>query len=129
MPIKKPKGIITGGWDDVTLVCACHDTKEDMVKMVIQEGPTSLFYACPKYREENRIEGERACNNRLSLEDYTKMLEYLHGTIVEAELNDERIQLTNFTWKNPKGTQFKVLLHNGNKLVISVYNKRAISGR
>lgn len=122
--IKKPKGIITGGWNDVTLLCACH---QEPVELVLQSGPSSLFYACPKYHQENRIEGERACNNRLSLEDFTKMLEHLHGTIIDSEMRDQHIQLTNFSWKNPKGTQFRVLDHHGDKFTISVYNKRAIN--
>ncbi|NLT14039.1 MAG: hypothetical protein GXY05_06820, partial [Clostridiales bacterium] len=95
--------------------------------MVIQNGPTSMFYACPKYRPENREADERGCNNRLSMEDFTKMLEHIHGIIVEAEMNDERIQLTNYTWKNTKGTVFKVIATNGKKMTISVLNKRAMS--
>lgn len=118
-------GVITGSWDDVVLVCT-HNHKEP-VEMVIQQGPSSPFYACPKYHEENRAPGERMCNNRLSLVDFTKMLEYLHGRIIESELQDRRITLTNMAWKDRKGTEYKVLKHEGNKLVISVYNKRAMN--
>ena len=124
MPNKNVKGLITGSWNDVTLVCACHDKP---VNMVIQQGPSSLFYACPKYHLENREAEERGCNNRLSMEDYTKMLEHLHGLLVEAEMNDERLQLTNYTWKNAKGTQYKVIKQDGDKMIVSVYNKRAIN--
>jgi ribosomal protein L15 len=95
--------------------------------MEIQEGPSSLFYACPKYKMENREPDERACSNRLSLEDYTKMLEHLHKLIIESEANDEKIDLTNYTWKDRKGTEYKVLSQQGNKLKIQVYNKRALA--
>lgn len=115
--------MITNSWDDVTLVC-CNRHAEP-IPMVIQKGPSSLFYACPKYKDHD--EDERACNNRLSLQDYTAMLQHLHKMIVEAELNDERLILTNYSWKDRKGTLFKVLQHDGNKLVIMVENKRAIN--
>lgn len=122
--MKKQSGIITGSWEDVTLICGGNHPEP--VELVLQQGPSSLFYACPKYHPENRDDGERACNNRLSIEDYTKMLEHLHGVIIDAELNDQRIQLTNFTWKDRKGTLYKVVSQNMDKLVISVYNKRAV---
>lgn len=118
------KAMITGSWDDIQLVC-CY-RHERPVPMIIQEGPSSPFYACPKYHEENREEGERACNNRLSLQDYSKMLEHLHTMLVDAEIHDERLNLTNHEWKDRKGTEFKVLSQDGSHLVISVLNKKAI---
>lgn len=119
------KNLITGTWDDIKLVC-CHRHTEP-VPMVIQEGPSSPFYACPKYHPENRLPGEYACNNRLSIQDYFKMMEHLHTMIIEAELHDEKLNLTHHTWKDKKGTVFTVLEQDGDKLVISVYNKRAIN--
>lgn len=117
--------MITGSWDDVTLVCG-HRHKEP-IPMVIQNGPSSPFYACPKYREENREPGERACNNRLSFQDYTTMLNHLHKLLIEAELADEQINLLHYKWKDRKGTEFQVLEQNGRHLVIQVYNKKAIN--
>lgn len=116
--------MITGTWDDITLVCGYRH--EEPIPMVIQSGPSSPFYACPKYHPENRVGNERACGNRLSLQDYTKMLEHLHQKIVEAEMRDEKINLANYEWKDKKGTLFKVLSHEGSKMTIQVYNKRAI---
>lgn len=116
---------ITSSWNDVELVCC--NRHEHPIQMVIQQGPSSPFYACPKYHEDAREEGERACNNRLSLQDYSKMLSHLHDLIGAAEMNDERVNLTNYTWKDRKGTEFKVLEHNGDYLVVRVYNKRAIN--
>lgn len=119
------KPTIKGSWNDIQLVC-CYRHKEP-VPMIIQEGPLSPFYACPKYHEENRIEGERACKNHLSLKDYMKMMEHLHNKLVNAEMNDEKINLVNYTWKDRNGTEFKVLSQNDSHSVISVYNKRAIN--
>ena len=115
--------MITNSWDDVTLVCCNRHTEP--IPMVIQQGPASLFYACPKYKD-HEID-ERACNNRLSLIDYTALLQHLHNVIVQGELRDERINLTNYTWKDKKGTVYKVLKHDGSKLVIQVENRRAMN--
>lgn len=54
------------------------------------------------------------------------MLAHLHSILVDAEMNDEKVNLTNHTWKDRKGTIFKVLKQDGDKLTIEVYNKRAI---
>ncbi len=116
--------VITDTWNDIKLVC-CH-RHEEPVTMTIQQGATSLFYACPKYHPENRDEDERACSNRISLDDYTKMLEHIHGIIVEAELKDEKINLTNHSWKTRNGIEYKILSHKGNKFTIEVLNKKAI---
>lgn len=123
--MKQNPQMITGSWDDITLVCG--NTHDEPVNMGRQEGASSLFYACPKYHRENRSEGERACNNRLSIDDFLKALASLHEKIIEAELQDERLQLTNYEWKDRKGTRYKVLEHEGNKLTISVYNKKAVN--
>lgn len=74
--MKQNPQMITGSWGDITLVCG--NTHEQPIEMVLQEGPASLFYACPKYHSENRSEGERACNNRLSIDDFFKALEALY---------------------------------------------------
>lgn len=118
------KNMITGSWGDVTLVC--EHRHEHPIEMVIQEGPSSLFYACPKYRPENRSADERACNNRLNLVDYTNMLEHIHEKIIDAALNDEILHLENYKWKDRKGTEYKVLKQDGDKMTISVLNNKAI---
>ena len=117
-------GLITGTWEDVKLVCIYrHD---EPVEMEIKEGPSSLFYACPKYYAENREEGERACNNRLNLIDYDKMIATIDKKRYEAEMNSEKINLKNYTWKTSKGIEYTVLSHEGDKLVIGMINLTAI---
>jgi hypothetical protein len=83
-------------------------------------------YACPKYRPENRTENERACNNRLNLIDYEKMLAHISELLYSAEMQGSVLNLKNYKWKDKKGTEFKVLEYENGKLVISVLNVRAI---
>jgi hypothetical protein len=116
---------IKGTWGDIALVCT-HRHAEP-VPMTLQQGPTSLFYACPKYREENREEGERACNNRLSLEDFEKMLAHLDGIRRDSEMANEKPILKNYEWKDRKGTMYKVLEHKENTLTVGLVNRRAIN--
>lgn len=104
----------------------CIHGHNEPIEMVIKQGPSSLFYACPKYDMDNLIEGEKRCNNRLNLIDYTEMLQHLHNMLVEAELNDEVINLKNVSWTTKRGIFFKVLEHVGDKLVVGVENWKAI---
>lgn len=115
---------ILNSWNDVKLVCIHnHDVP---VEMEIKKGPSSLFYACPKYDMGKLKKGETRCNNRLNLVDCTSMLTHLHSLIVSAELDDEMINLKNVEWKTIKGIVFKVLSHEGDSIVVGVENKRAI---
>jgi hypothetical protein len=41
-------------------------------------------------------------------------------------LADEKINLTNHTWKDKKGIEYKVLQDVNGKLVVEVLNKKAI---
>jgi hypothetical protein len=116
---------ITGTWGDITLVCTHRHVKP--VEMVLQQGGTSLFYACPKYRAENREPDERACNNRLSLEDFEKMLGHIDEIRRDCEMNSEKPVLTHHAWKDRKSTEYTVLEHKGDAMTIGVFNKRAIN--
>lgn len=114
---------ITNSWEDITIVCL--NRHKEPIPMVIETNGSSPFYACPKYKE-HAID-EHACNNRLSMEDYSKMLQHIHNLLGEAEMNDQRLNLTNYAWHDRKGTTFTVLSHLGDKMVISVHNKKAIN--
>ena len=118
-------GIITGTWDDIKLVCPYRH--EEPIEMYIKEGPSSQFYACPKYYDYNRAPDERACNNRLNLVDFERMITHIDNIRYEAEMRGEIISLKLHSWKTSKGIQYHVLSHEYNKLVISVINKLAIS--
>lgn len=84
------------------------------------------FYACPKYYPENRTEHERACNNNLTITDYLKMVDYIDKKITEAELNDEKMNLTNYKFKIGM-VQYRIIEHSEKKIKVAVLNKRAIN--
>lgn len=115
---------IIGCWKTTKLFCIHnHDTP---IEMIIKVGPSSPFYACPKYDLEDLEDGERRCNNRLSTAEYMSALDHFYDMVVQAELNDEKLDLTNMTWKNRNGTTFKVLKHTSECLELGVINQRAI---
>lgn len=117
-------GSITGSWKATKLYCIHNHEKP--IEMIIKAGPSSLFYACPKYDLESLEEGERRCNNRLNMIDFTNMLDHFNDILVEAEMNDVQKDLTNMVWKDRKGTVYKVLKHTPECLEIGMINQRAI---
>lgn len=108
-------------WGSVVFVCGNHPD----VKLEIVQGPHSPFYACPKYREENRQKDERACNNRLNLIDYEKIVSKLMDKVYEDFMSGLESNLTNYTFKY-KGIQCKVLQHANDKITLSVLNVTAM---
>lgn len=118
--------MITGSWNKTTLICGNHPEGEEH-QMIIQQGPHSPFYACPKYNIENLKPNEIQCYNRINLNDYEKMLNHIANILVEGEINGEEICLTNHTWKY-RGKEFKVLNHDKNGIVIKFIDKLAVKG-
>jgi hypothetical protein len=118
--------VISGTWDDIKLMCTHRH--EVPIEMVIQKGPTSLFFACPKYYASNCADGEPRCNNRLNLVDHDKMIAHLDKLRYEAEMNNEKLILTNYDWDiKSKGIRYVVLSHEGDKLEVGMINKVAIN--
>ncbi len=110
-------------WKKIVLVCGnCHNEK---IVMQLIQGPSSLFYACPKYHQQNRTKGELACPNRINLMDYEKMIDYFSARMEEALIMGYKENLTNVTWQYKKTITFKVLSHTEEELKISMYNKKA----
>lgn len=108
-------------WKNVDVVCGNHKDN-NKIRLVPTQGKDSMFYACPKYRQENRESDERACPNRITLKDYEAMINHVSGLIEE---NAGFINLTNHSW-NSKGIEFRVLKHNGDYIRISMLNKKAL---
>lgn len=113
-------GMIRGFWNSVQVICGNHCNEQ--IEMTVQEGPSSLFYACPKYHPENRTEGERPCFNRLSLSEYENMLSALSDLL----MGDDIIKLQGYRWKK-NGTEFEVVSFSDEKIVVRVLNQRAIA--
>ena len=62
--------------------------------MRLQNGPKSVFYACPEY--DKKYHGEKGCPNRVSTEIVEQILDILGEKIEEAEQKGEEINLTNY---------------------------------
>lgn len=114
--------MITGSWGDTKLMCGNH---EKPVEMVIQQGPHSLFYACPKYFGENREAGEHICANRLNLVEFDKMLDHINALLCEEAAVNNAICLTNYSWKS-RGVEYKILSHTSSGIVVQCLNRKAL---
>lgn len=116
--------MITGQWARTKIICGRHE--DEQVELVLRENDGEMFYACPKYYDANREPGEKPCFNRLSIGAFEKMLEEIAHIEIEAEENDEEINLTNYKWER-NGIQFTVIKYTPQECVIMVLNKKSIS--
>lgn len=118
--------MITNLWQKVELYCG--NRHEVPVRMDIQQGPTTVFYACPKYHEYNREPGEKACANFLYVNEYEKMLAHISAILIEADKNNEIPNLTGYKWSE-NGVDFEVFEHitekSKEKIKIKMFNRRA----
>lgn len=112
---------ISNSWDKIIPLCPCHAGQR--VVMTIQNGPSSLFYACPKYYPGNRTKEENACFNRINLIEYEKMVNKLMDQIARAELEMGSVYLTGFTWKE-KGILYRVVSHEGDRIEVEIKNTK-----
>lgn len=122
-------GMITGLWKGIKLVCGNHtvDNDSEYPELIIQSGPYSMFYACPKGDEINREFGELPCYNRINLIDYEKMLEHISSMIIDAEQNDESVCLKNHKWKD-KSRFYEIISHKNDIIVVKMVDTLAIKG-
>lgn len=118
--------MILGSWGTIKLICGNHG--EDISnEMQVHEGSEgmSAFYNCPQYKSiYGKDHSTKSCNNRLSITEYTKMLDFLMNRLMD----DSGVEndLTGLQWKM-QGTQYKVIEHEGDNIIVSVLNKKAIS--
>ena len=110
-------------WNEIEVFCG--NGHNELIKMEIQQGPHSLFYACPKYHPENRGENERACNNRINLVDYEKMIDHISDILIDAELDGRVEYLTGHSW-SANGIDFKVVDHS-DKIRILMLSKKSLA--
>ncbi len=118
-------------WSKISIYCGNHDHP---VKMEPHEpstyskwsgGNNSMFYSCPKYYPDNRIEGEKPCFNHLSMAEYEDMVMHISGLIEEAGL-DSQVDLTGLKWINKKGTEFEIMEQDMDHIRVKFINNRAI---
>ena len=100
--------LIRNLWSITKICCGCH---EEPIAMRLQNGPKSVFYACPEY--DKKYHGEKGCPNRVSTEIVEQILDIL------GEIN-----LTNYRFTH-KMVECVVLSHSPFSLKISLKNKRA----
>lgn len=116
-------------WKKIHIVCGCHKiTNENApIKMMPHEGVNGgdIFYSCPKYYEENRTYGEKACGNRISIRDYQKMVEHISDILEDSYRNRSIVNLTGMKWKN-NSVEYEIIQHTGSQIVIAVKNTRTI---
>ena len=112
-------------WNAVTLICGNHKNDHSH-PMKLQQGPHSLFFSCPEYKSIYGDDHEgRSCNNRLTLVDYERLLDYL----TERTYAGDGLQETNLTGLKftLKGVDYEVLEHTKDKYLVLMLNRKAIS--
>lgn len=110
-------------WNMIEVYCGNNHKEEQ--KMEIQNGMYQMFYACPKYHIENRNPEERACNNRISMDDYEYMVSTISKLLEEAEMNNSSINLKNYKWTK-KNIEYVITEHTNDKIKVYMRNKVAI---
>ena len=118
--------IIKGLWQTASLICGNHPGSEDEVRMDLKQGPTSLFYACPKYDLDKRDITEKPCFNRISLKEFEAILEDVFELLTTADQNNTVLNLVHHTWSR-RGVEYKILSHTNEEIRIQVLNRRALA--
>lgn len=109
-------------WNITNFYCSHRHTP---TKMEFLNGPLSLFYACPKYYEQNREPGELMCSMRLNLVDAEGILDKF-SSIVLKDLEDDIIRdYTNMEFEY-KAIHVKVLHYDEHHLDLDILNKKAL---
>lgn len=89
--------MVSGVWRKTTFYCG--NEHEELTEMPLIQKGRVLYYGCP------------CCKNILSVNDAEKVINYLSDLLYEADLNCEKLNLTNHKWKR-KTTTYKILEHN-----------------
>lgn len=116
--------MIKNFWKKIVLICGNHPDEEILMNLI--EGPSSLFYACPKYYPENRTPNERACANRINLVDFEKMVDHLSELYEENFLEGNLINLTGHRWVYKKVIEYEVIEHTQDQIKVKMKNKKAL---
>lgn len=104
----------------------CGHGHSTPVEMTYKQGPTSMFYSCPRYYvdQENRP-NERACTNRLSFDDTEAIIMKLSDVILKHEKDGQEFDLTNYKMTY-KQIDVKVLKYNASEMWLEILNRRAL---
>ena len=113
-------------WSRVTFCCI--NGHEHPIPFRVQAGKTN-FYACEKYFQENRTPEERACANRLNLDDAQGIVLKLSDLIEENDNIECRTDLTNysFTYVGPRASILvKIVKYSEKEIILGILNKTAL---
>lgn len=100
-------------WNLIDLRCGNHE--EDFPKMELDKSTHSVFYGCTCT--------ERKCENRVSIDDYDKLIAKITKDIESAEFKNEMPDLTGNKYVI-RGIIYKVYKHKQDKIVIDVVNNK-----
>lgn len=113
-------------WSRVTFCCI--NNHEKPIPFRVQAGKTN-FYACEKYFPEFRTPEERACANRLNLDDAEGIVLKLSDIIEENDNFESRTDLTNYTFNyvGPRASIYvKIVTYSEKEIVLGILNKTAL---
>lgn len=123
--------MILNFWDNDNIKFYCINNHQKPVKMVIMNGQTGQFFACPKYmlKDENHPDGhdadERACSNRLSFMDAEQIVVALSKEVEDDLMNGIMGDYTG-TIIHVKQIDAKVLDYSDSKIKIGIVNRRTV---
>lgn len=109
-------------WNKISIFCI-HG-HEEPIPMKIQQGPSSPFYACPKYFEQNREPGERPCGNRLNFIDAENLVAEFSRRVEEDIANGGMTDYTNMEF-DYKLIHVKVLKYSEKEIKLGILNRKA----
>ena len=115
--------IVKNLWKKVFIYCGCHDEK---VALIPNEKGTTLFYSCPKYYNSNRKPGEKACMNRIKMDDYQNVVEHIGDILAKNELNHVAEDLCGHKWSK-RNISYEIFNTANSEYHVKVINHAANS--
>lgn len=111
--------MITSLWNKTEIYCAHHD---ELCLMDLNNSRGVIHYACHESFPENKKDSSCLCKNTLSLKDFEKMLDRISEIMLQAELNNEVLNLENVKFSIGQ-YEYKIFKHD-EQIKIAVKNKR-----
>ena len=113
-------------WQNTTFICMNHDGQTNIV-LEPTVGKKELFYACPKYKSENRETGERGCRNNIYSNYAQEAIEHVSQKIEEYESKNISADcITGYKWTK-RDIDFEVLYYLYGSLKIGVLNRKELA--
>ena len=110
--------MISNLWGNIELYCG--NQHEEPQLMTLQQHGKQLCYMCPKCFKDNRADNELPCTNKISANDFEKMLAYIDKILTDSAMNGDEINLTNHQWKKNK-LKLRILEHD-KKIKVEMLN-------